>query len=95
MRTSQLYNQDKNNSFTFIGNHKYESVKSVSNKRTSTVKSLPVAPLMKNPNAALIAECGIQIENPLTPTDVAALRAERIAKEKMKHAVNIKLQLFI
>lgn len=91
MRTSQLHNQDKNNSFTMTGSQKYETFKSISNKRTSTVKPLLVNPLMKNPNAALIAECGIQIDNPLVPIDVAVLRAERIAKEKMKHAVSIKI----
>ncbi|EZA58517.1 Helicase domino [Ooceraea biroi] len=87
MRTSQLHNQDKNNSFTLTACQKYETIKVMSNKRTPTVKPLLANSMMKNPNAALIAECGVQLDNPLAPIDVAVLRAERIAKEKMKHAV--------
>ncbi|RLU19108.1 hypothetical protein DMN91_009466 [Ooceraea biroi] len=95
MRTSQLHNQDKNNSFTLTACQKYETIKVMSNKRTPTVKPLLANSMMKNPNAALIAECGVQLDNPLAPIDVAVLRAERIAKEKMKHAVSIRQQLFI
>ncbi|XP_066594642.1 helicase domino isoform X2 [Prorops nasuta] len=88
MRTSQLYNQDKNHSFTMMCCQKFDSIKSISNKRTPTVKPLLVNPLTKNPkHAAVLAECGIQYDSPLAPIDVAARRAERIAKEKLKNAV--------
>ncbi|KAG7202050.1 hypothetical protein KM043_004731 [Ampulex compressa] len=88
MRTSQLYNQDKNHSFTLMCCQRFDTIKSVSNKRTPTVKPLLVNPLMKNPtNAAVLAECGIQYDSPLAPIEVATRRADRIAKEKLKHAV--------
>lgn len=88
MRTSQLYNQDKNNSFTLMCCQKFDTIKSVSNKRTPTVKPLLVNPLMKNPkHAAVLAECGIQYDSPMAPIDVATRRADRIAKEKMKNVV--------
>lgn len=90
MKTSQLYNQDKNHSFTLMCCQRFDTIKSVSNKRTPTVKPLLVNPLMKNPtNAAVLAECGIQYDNPLAPIDVATRRADRIAKEKHKHAVSM------
>jgi len=90
MRTSQLHNQDRNNSFTLMGTQRYEIIKSVSNKRTPTVKPpLLMSPLMRNPTiTAVLVECGIQIDNPMVPVDVAARRADRIAKEKMKHTVS-------
>lgn len=87
MRTSQLYNQDKNTSFTMMCGQRFDTVKSVSNKRTPTVKPLLVNPLMKNPkHAAVLSECGIQYDAPMAPIDVAVKRAERLAKEKTKNA---------
>nr|XP_012225744.1 PREDICTED: E1A-binding protein p400-like [Linepithema humile]XP_012225745.1 PREDICTED: E1A-binding protein p400-like [Linepithema humile]XP_012225746.1 PREDICTED: E1A-binding protein p400-like [Linepithema humile] len=86
LRTSQLHNQDKNNSFTMMGNQKYETVKSVSNKRTpiANVKLLLVNSLMRNPgSAAVLLESGIQVESPMVPMDVATKRANRIAKERV------------
>lgn len=94
MKTSQLYNQDKNHSFTLMCCQRFDTIKSVSNKRTPTVKPLLVNPLMKNPtNAAVLAECGIQYDNPLAPIEVATRRADRIAKEKLKHAVSITIDV--
>lgn len=76
-----------------MGCQRFDSVKSVSNKRTPTVKPILVNPLMKNPNnSAVLAECAIQYDSPLVPIEVATRRADRIAKEKLKHAVsNIKV----
>lgn len=73
-----------------MGTQRYETIKSVSNKRTPTVKTpLLVNPLLRNPTtAAALVECGIQIDNPMMPVDVATRRADRIAKEKMKHTVS-------
>lgn len=88
MRTSQLYNQDKNHSFTSMCCQRFDAIKSVSNKRTPTVKPLLVNPSMKNPkHAAVLADCGIQYDNPPAPIEVATRRAERIAKEKLKISV--------
>lgn len=68
-------------------------MKSVSNKRTPTVKPSIVNPIMRNPtNAAVLAEYNVQIDSPLTPIEVATRRADRIAKEKLNKAVSIKVQ---
>lgn len=65
-------------------------MKSVSNKRTPTVKPSIVNPMMRNPtNATVLAEYKVQIDNPLTPIEVATRRADRIAKEKLNKAVSI------
>lgn len=91
MRTSQLHNQDRNSSFTSTGGQRYEIMKSVSNKRMPTVKPSIVNPMMRNPtNAAVLAEYNVQVDNPLTPIEVATRRADRIAKEKLNKAVSIK-----
>ncbi|KAJ8680257.1 hypothetical protein QAD02_016044 [Eretmocerus hayati] len=88
MRTSQLYNQDKNISFTTICSQRFDSIKIVASKRSPTVKALLVNPMIKNPkHAAVLADSGIQYDNPLAPVDVATRRAERLAKEKLKNAV--------
>lgn len=90
MRTSQLYNQDKNNSFTLMCCQRFDTIKSVSNKRPQPTKSLLVNPLLKNPkHAEVLAESGIQYDCPLTPIEVATRRAERIAKEKLKNVVTV------
>jgi hypothetical protein len=90
MRTSQLHNQDKNSSFTSTGAQRYEIMKSVSNKRTPTVKPSIVNQMMRNPtNTAVLAEYKVQSDNSVTPTEVATRRADRIAKEKLNKAVSI------
>ncbi|XP_043282963.1 helicase domino isoform X5 [Venturia canescens] len=90
MRTSQLYNQDKNNSFTLMCCQRFDTIKSVSNKRPQPTKSLLVNPLLKNPkHAEVLAESGIQYDGPLAPIEVATRRAERIAKEKLKNVVTV------
>ena len=90
MRTSQLYNQDKNNTFSSLHFQRFDAIKVVSNKRAPTVKSLLVNPSMKNPkHAELLDEYNIRYETPLAPIDVATRRAERIAKEKMKNAASV------
>ncbi|KAL0125638.1 hypothetical protein PUN28_004615 [Cardiocondyla obscurior] len=90
MRTSQLHNQDRNNSFTSTGGQRYEIMKSVSNKRTPTVKPSIINPMMRNPtNTTALAEYKIQIENPITPIEVATRRADRIAKEKLNKASQV------
>ena len=81
-----MYNQDKNRTFTTISSQRFEAIKSVSNKRSPTVKALLVNPMLKNPkHAAVLADCGIQYDSPLTPAEVATRRAERMAKEKHKN----------
>ncbi|XP_014482898.1 PREDICTED: uncharacterized protein LOC106748666 [Dinoponera quadriceps] len=87
MKTLQLQSQDKNKSFTQIAIQRFELFKTVSNKRTPTVKPMLATPSMKNSNnAAVLAEYGIQYDNPLTPIEAAISRAKRINDEKIRHA---------
>lgn len=83
MRTSQLYAQDNNASFTQSMLKRYDALKSVANKRNSTTKTVVNNPSLKNPkHAAVLNECGIDLDHPVLPVEVAARRAERIAREK-------------
>ncbi|XP_015114836.1 helicase domino [Diachasma alloeum] len=89
VRTCQLYNQDKNNSFTMMCCQRFDTIKTIGNKRTTVTKPAVVNPMMRNPkHAAVLAENGVQYDSPLAPIDVATRRAERIAKEKQKNNVN-------
>lgn len=88
MRTSQLYNQDKNISFTGVCTQRFENIKTVSNRRSPTTRHTVTNSNTRNPkHAVVLSECGIQYDVPLAPLDVAARRAERLAKEKLKNAV--------
>jgi E1A-binding protein p400 len=86
MRTSQLYIQDNNGTYTHLYTQCFETIKAVSNKRTPTVRPQQIEnPTMRNPkHAAVLADIGIVYDQPLTPIEVATRRAERIAKEKQK-----------
>lgn len=88
MRTSQLYNQDKNINFTSLCCGRYDTIKTVSNKRSPPPKSITTNSTGKNSkHAPILSDWGIQYDNPLAPIDVAIKRAERIAKEKSKNTV--------
>ncbi|XP_054272165.1 helicase domino isoform X3 [Macrosteles quadrilineatus] len=84
MKTSQMYQQDTNMSYTQVMNAKFESIRTISNNRTPTMKPvLNNKPDMKNPkHAEVLSGCGIDYDNPMSPVDVATRRAERISKEK-------------
>lgn len=83
MRTSQLFVQDNNSAFTQLMNTRFEAIRSISNRRTPTVKPILDNSEMKNPkHAEVLIDSGIDYDNPLSPIDVASRRAERIAKEK-------------
>lgn len=88
MRTSQLQNQDKNQSFTQMNIQKFEIFKNVF-KRAPSVKSVMTPSMKKSNNAAVLADYGIQYDNPPTPVEVAERRTERINKEKAKQLVRI------
>ena len=88
MRTSQLYLQDNNESITKLYSVRFDAVKAVANKRTPTIRPTLANPTLKNPkHAAVLAENGINYDQPRTPKEVAANRAERIAKDKQKNQV--------
>ncbi|CAH1401524.1 unnamed protein product [Nezara viridula] len=83
LRTSQIFQQDNNSSLSQVMNSRFDAIRSVSNRRAPTVKPLLVDPAMKNPkHAEVLADCSIDYDSPLAPVEVAAKRADRIAKEK-------------
>lgn len=85
LKTSQMYGQDKNTSWTSLYSNRFESIKAVANKRSPTTKPLVVNSAQKNSkHAAVLAESGINYDGPLNPIQVAAKRAERIQKEKQR-----------
>ena len=94
MKTSQIFNLDKNNSWSSLFATRFETIKAVANKRSPTTKPLVVNPSQKNTkHAAVLAESGISYDAPLSPIQVAANRAERIQKEKQKSAQETAAQL--
>ena len=87
MKTSQMIGQDNNLVFSQLCNSRFETIKQIANKRTPTLKHMFVNSTTKNPkHIALLSESGIEFERPLTPLQVAAYRADRIAREKQKAA---------
>ncbi|XP_074640439.1 helicase domino-like isoform X2 [Tubulanus polymorphus] len=83
MKTSQLFAQDNNLSITSLHTMRFDSAKSISSKRVPTLRPTLASPIQKNPkHAEVLAESGITYDQPKTPVQVAADRAERIAKEK-------------
>ncbi|KAH7960097.1 hypothetical protein HPB49_016936 [Dermacentor silvarum] len=86
MRTGQLFSQDCNQAFTMLYNTRFDTIRAVASKRTPTLKPTFTAnPLVKNPkHAAVLADNGISYDQPHPPAKLAAIRAERIAKEKQK-----------
>ncbi|CAN7985968.1 unnamed protein product [Ixodes hexagonus] len=86
MRTSQLFSQDCNQAFTALYSTRFETIRAVAAKRTPTLKPHFTNPMAKNPkHAAVLAENGINYDQPLSPVKLAAQRAERIAREKQKN----------
>lgn len=87
MRTSHLYEQDNNASFTKDVIARHDIMKTVLNKKTATPKRRYNDPNIENPkHVAVLSECGINYDKPSNPMDIAAKRAERIAKEKQKNS---------
>ena len=85
VKTSSLISRDNNMAFSQLCNQRFETIKQIANKRTPTLKHMFVNTTSKNPkHIALLTDSGINLENPLTPLQVAANRAERIQKEKQK-----------
>ena len=86
MRTSQLFLQDNHGSLTKQHSDRFDTCKAIAAKRTPTLRPTLTNPMLKNPkHAAVLAESGINYEQPLSPIQVAANRAERIAKEKRQN----------
>lgn len=80
LRTSQLFINDNNNSFTKLMKANFDFIKAAYSKKAPQVKQVLVNPSMKNPkHAAVLAEFGVaNYEQPLTPVEIAARRAEKM-----------------
>uniref|UniRef100_A0A1B6LJA9 Myb-like domain-containing protein n=1 Tax=Graphocephala atropunctata TaxID=36148 RepID=A0A1B6LJA9_9HEMI len=95
MKTSQMFLQDNNTSYTQVMNARFETIRAIANKRTPTMKPLlNNKPDMKNPkHAEVLSGCGIDYDNPMSPVDVAMRRADRINKEKQLAAQQAQQQM--
>ncbi len=80
--------QDSNSTFTQMMNTRFDAIRGVSNRRAPTIRKLPLTTPTNNPRQArLLAECDIDYDRPLTPVEIAAKRAQRLAKEKQTQLV--------
>ncbi|XP_071849839.1 helicase domino-like isoform X3 [Apostichopus japonicus] len=83
MKTGQLHAQDSNSTHSSLFNSKFDGMKGATAKRTPFCKQVLNNPLLKNPkHSAVLNEMNISYDKPMTPSQVALKRAERIAKEK-------------
>lgn len=82
IKTAQLYAQDNNTTFSQLMIQRYDALKMIANKKTITTKTVLNTTGHKNPkHAAVLNECGIDLDHPVLPVEVAARRAERLARE--------------
>lgn len=86
LRTSQLFINDNNNAFTKLMKSNFDFIKAAYMKRAPQLKQVLVNPSMKNPkHAAVLSEFGVaNYDQPLSPIDIAARRAEKI-KERNRN----------
>lgn len=83
--------QDSNSTFTQMMNTRFDAIRVVSNRRSPTIKRLPLTTSTKNPkHAQLLAEYEIDYDRPLTPVEIATRRAQRLAKEKQTQMVSLR-----
>ncbi|RZF34391.1 hypothetical protein LSTR_LSTR008930 [Laodelphax striatellus] len=98
VRTASLFSQDNNMTYSGTMNARFELMRAVASRRQPPVKSVYSGGgsdvTAKNPkHAAILAACAIDYDVPLTPVEVAARRAERIARQKEAAAVEQQQQL--
>lgn len=86
LRTSQLFINDNNNAFTKLMKSNFDFIKAAYMKRAPQLKQILVNPSMKNPkHAAVLSEFGVtNYDQPLSPVDIAARRAEKM-KERNRN----------
>lgn len=83
--TYQMFQQDNNSKYSSLCGTRFETIKSITVKKTPTMKPMHVNPASKNSkHAQAMSEHGIQYDDPLKPSQVTANRAERIQREKQK-----------
>ena len=62
---------DDNNAFSSTFSGRFETIKTIANKRTPTTTPLLVNPTLRNPkHAAVLAESGIDYDSPVSPVQV-------------------------
>nr|QVD39288.1 Helicase domino [Schistocerca gregaria] len=84
LRTSQLFLQDNNSSFTSIYLQRFEVIKEMACKR-KPIQKPQITPGVKNQRPPpIFLENGIDYDEPITPGDAASRRLERIARDKTK-----------
>lgn len=83
MRTNQLHLQDGHRASTTLFTLRFEAIKAMAAKRVPPVRpQLSGSVGVKNTkHLAVLAESGINYDRPMSPVQVATLRAERIARE--------------
>ena len=90
MRTSQLFSQDAHSAITTLYTLRFDSCKAIAIKRLPTTKTPSASPPLKNPkHTAVLLESGINYDQPLMPTQIAQIKAERNSKEKEKQKVEL------
>ena len=84
MHTNQLHLHDGHRASTTLFTLRFEAIKAMAAKRVSPVRpQLSGSVGAKNTkHLAVLAENGINYDRPLSPVQVATMRAERIAREK-------------
>ena len=71
MKTGALFRADNNNAFSSTFSGRFETIKTIANKRTPTTTPLLVNPTLRNPkHAAVLAESGIDYDSPVSPVQV-------------------------
>lgn len=86
MRTSQLFVQDNHQAISMLYSLRFDGVKGIATKRPPPLKQTLVNPTLKNPkHASVLTENEINYEQPLTPMQVAEIRAQRIQREKKQN----------
>ena len=86
MKTSVLFKQDNNSAWSTQFSSRFQTIKAIANKRTPTTKPLLVNSTQRNPkHASVLAEFGVDYDNPLNPVSVAANRADRILRDKQRN----------
>ncbi|CAL8084425.1 unnamed protein product [Orchesella dallaii] len=85
VKVSQLLSQDNNAQYRNIFCAKFDTIKSIANKRAPTTKPITVNPQMKSSkHAQVFAEHGINYDSPLPATMIAQARYDRIQMERKK-----------
>jgi len=88
MRTNQQHLQDGHRASTTLFTLRFDAIKTMAVKRVPPVRpQLSASVGIKNTkHLAVLAENGINYDRPMSPVQVATLRAERIAREKKNAA---------